>query len=363
MKKYMFIVPSFSSGGAERAVSNLSSQMAIDGYDVTVVIYFSMPDEYKVDKKVKIINLSGGDETSYNKIPYLKKVLMLRKIINREDPDYILPFLPQVTIHATIAACDKKNRLIHTVRNNPAVTPPGKIKRSICNYIVCHSAKAIVQNKKQRSFFPIKFQKNMFVLFNPVSQELIELHRAYSDNPTNILAVGRLEEQKNFQMLIMAIKQISADFPNLNVNIYGEGSERDKLLDLIRKLELDNIVHLRGRSLDMKKVYSEADIFVLSSNYEGMPNTLIEAMATGLPCISTNCETGPSDLIESEKNGILIPVDDKVACAKAISKLLADSSYARLIGQNAKKTVIEKCSISVITKKLREICEGTCKWE
>lgn len=357
MKKYLFIVPSFASGGAERAVVNLSSQLARIGQDVTVIIYFSMPNEYEVDSKVKVINLSGGNEEKYNSLSYWGKIKMLRHILKSENPDFIFPFLPQVTIHSALAGFDMRDKIIHTIRNNPAVTPPSKVKRMLCNTIVCRSWKTIVQNEKQRAFYPAKYQQKMHVLFNPVSSELLQVKREYRKEIKSVIGVGRLDEQKNFGMLIRAMKQLHNKYPNLSARIYGEGQEREALQKLIEELGLQDVIFLMGRSNDMKSVYGTADLFVLPSNYEGMPNTLIEAMASGLPCIATDCETGPSDLIENEENGLLIPVKNKDALIEAMDYMVSNLDTAMILGEKARKTIHEKCTVEAIVSELQRICE------
>lgn len=353
----MFIVPSFSSGGAERAVANLSSQLAINGEDVTVVIYFRMPNEYKVNSSVKVINLSGRDEVSYNSISYPKKIWMLRNILKEQNPDYILPFLPQVTIHATLAGFDMWNKIIHTIRNNPAVTPPNKIKRYLCNKIICKSWKTIVQNEKQKEYYPQKYHKKMHVLFNPVSDEMLKCNKEYKQQIKTIIAVGRLEKQKNFEMLINAMRKLLNVHNEVQLKIYGEGELHESLQKLIYEYNLQNSVLLMGRSNDILTAYQDADMFVLSSKYEGMPNTLIEAMAVGLPCISTDCETGPADLIETDRNGILIPVGEEDFLVAAMSQMIEKPIKAIELGKNAKNSIRMKCGIESITSQLIKICE------
>lgn len=355
-KKYMFIVPSFSSGGAERAVVNLSSQLANDGENVTVLIYFTMPNEYSISSKVNVINLSGGDESEYNKIAYWKKIVRLRKIVKAVQPDYILPFLPQVTIHVALACFDMHNRIIHTLRNNPRFTPRNKVKRFICNALICTSWKTIVQNERQREFFPSVFQRKMYVLFNPVSKELLSAKKIEHSNVKTIIGVGRLEKQKNFEMLIRAVGKVVLEYPDIQLKIYGEGAERNNLRALIDQLSLQNYVHLMGRSSDMLTVYQDADLYVLSSDFEGMPNTLIEAMAVGLPCIATNCETGPSDLIRDGENGRLIQVGDEAQLINTICSMINSPENAMILGRNAKLTISEKCGIEHIAARLKSIC-------
>ena len=357
MKSYLFIVPSFSSGGAERAVANFSSQLAADGYDVTVVIYFRMKDEYPVDSRVNVINLSGGGEETYNRIPYLQKIKRLRRILKEKKADYILPFLPQTTIHAALAGFDMHGKIIHTIRNNPAVSPANRIKRILCNQIICRSWKTIVQSEKQRAFFPKKYWNKMYILFNPVSGELLSASKNYQKTIGTIIAVGRLEKQKNFRMLIQAMEKVLLIHPNVQLKIYGEGSCRAELQQLINSSGLHEHVALMGRSNHLMEVYQEADLFVMSSDYEGMPNTLIEAMAIGLPCISTDCDTGPSDLITSCVDGLLVPVDRKQAMSDAMIWMIEHPDEAIQMGQKAKESIREKCGIETIAQRLRDICE------
>lgn len=357
MKKYMFVVPSFASGGAERAVANLSSELAAQGEDVTVVIYFKMPDEYYVDSRVKVINLSGGNMEKYDSLSYLKKIRMLRHIMKEQNPDFILPFLPQVTIHTTLAGFDMHNRIIHTVRNNPALEPENKVKRNLCNLIVKRSWKTIVQNEKQRSFFSEKYRNKLFILFNPVSEELLNTTPVDNLDIKTVIGVGRLGNQKNFPLLINAFNNVAKKLPGIQLKIFGEGEEHEKLQNLICSLKAEDKITLMGRNGNMKSVYESASLFVLSSNYEGMPNTLIEAMAVGLPCISTDCETGPSDLIDNEISGLLIPVGDQTALENAIYKVLENPETAKNFGENAKKKIREVCSVSSIVNSLKQICE------
>lgn len=357
MSRYLFIVPSFSFGGAEHAVANLSNELVAQGEEVIVVIYFSTPHTYPVDSRVRIVNLSGGDEKCYNQLGYMKKLQMLRRAMLNSNADFILPFLPQVTIHAALAGIGFHGKMIHTIRNNPALTPKNPVKRYVCNYIVSHSKKSIVQNEQQRLYFPKRYKSKIHVLFNPVADDMFEITRNRDHDGINIIGVGRLEEQKNFSLLIRSMKPVIEKHSDARLYIYGTGTQEEALRSLTKSLDIESSVFFMGHTKDIKKAYANADLFVLSSDYEGMPNALIEAMAAGVPSISTDCETGPSDIIDNEENGLLVPVRNAELLAVAILRLIESPSLAEQFTEKGREKIRRICSVTSVVNKLQTICK------
>ena len=169
-----------------------------------------------------------------------------------------------------------------------------------------------------------------------------------------IVTTGRLNKHKNHSLLICAFKRIVAFFPDYRIIIYGEGPERLNDEILIRKLGLQEYVLLPGTTNNVPEKIYKASLYVLTSDFEGMPNSLMEAMALGLPCISTDCPCGgPRELIVSGKNGMLVPVGDEDALANAMKKLLNDERYAIELGKNAMK-IREELSMDIICRKWYE---------
>ena len=198
----------------------------------------------------------------------------------------------------------------------------------------------VFQTNDAMSMFATFIQRKSKVIYNDVCEEFFNVVR--SNESCNIVSIGRLVKQKNHLLLIRAFSKIANKFPRLKLEIYGTGSLQQELESLIVKLDLSKRVLLKGYTKDIPGILSRAEVFVLSSDFEGMPNSLMEALAVGVPCISTDCPCGgPRKLIENNFNGILIPVNDENALSDGISKLLSNREFAEFLGRNAKKKAKE----------------------
>lgn len=357
MKRYLFIVPSLASGGAERAVSNFASELVRQGENATIIIYFRMKIEYRTDSRVKIVNLSGGDLHQYSQMGYVKKISRLRRILKEENPDYIIPFLFQVMVHTSFAGYDMHDKIINTIRNNPSQSPENRILRFLRNQIIIRSWKIIVQNKQQQDYFSKKIQKKIYILRNPIDESLFLVDRKTENQKYKIVVLGRLAPQKNIPLFLRAFTKVHSRYPYIEAEIYGDGPEKEKIRSLINEYGLNDVITFMGRTGNVGEVYSHANLYVLSSNYEGMPNTLMEAMAVGVPSISTNCRTGPADLITNKENGLLVSVDSDEELAEAIIYMYEHLSEAEKMGLQGKATIKSKCSSPIIVHELRRICE------
>lgn len=355
MSKYMFIVPSLSKGGAERVVSVLASGLAEQGKDEVVIVRYFMTDlDYAVSSKVKIITLSNGFEEDYNKLNRIKMLKMLRHIIKTEKPDHILPFLRHVNLQTYIAAFGKyRKKVVFTIRSSPYENE-GKMGK-IHNFLIEHKNMTIVQTQSQKEYFPKKSHKRIHVLPNPVKEEFIYNQTSSPREPFVVVGSGRLDKQKNFSMLINAFHNFALDKQNVRLCIYGEGNDEQKLMKQIKQLGCEDKIFLMGRTNDLVSVYKNASMFVLSSNFEGLPNALMEAMAIGLPCVSTDCKTGPADLIENEKTGILIPIDNQEEMSKAIDKIYNDEIFSKQIAENGRNFIINNFTLDIVLNRLKEI--------
>ena len=349
-----FVVPSLSSGGAERVVSVLSSELAEQGYPIEVIVYFRNDEEYPISDKVKLVCLSGGNEQNYKKIGFKEKIRKLRNIIKDFEPEYIIPFLPHVGVHVALATLGMKKKIIQTIRNAPEFSPPSKLQRIMRNFLVRCSYKTLAQTEEQKAYFPKSVQNKIFILPNPIFGGFFNEERIKHNRIRKVVSIGRLTEQKNFPLVIDAVVALRGKFPDIELDIYGEGELRESLEKYIRESKGEEFCRLKGRSNDILTVYKQSDVFVLSSDFEGMPNSLMEAMAAGVPCISTDCETGPRDLIKSGENGILTPIRSKEKMIEALEWMLNNPEEASNMGIKARETVEKKYGAKTIAKKLLE---------
>ena len=202
--------------------------------------------------------------------------------------------------------------------------------------------------------------RSVNVIPNPVNPLYIGNQKTeYNADSHKIVAAGRLSEQKNYKMMIDAVKLASDEYPDVLLQIYGGGELEDQLCSYIKEQGLDSNVKLMGRSDELYQVYKAADLFVMSSDYEGMPNALAEAMAIGLPCISTDCKTGPRDLIDDGKNGFLVPCKNPESLAQKIKEVFALSSQEQKnIGENAKNKIKSFCGEESSLNKLIALIES-----
>nr|WP_239576133.1 glycosyltransferase [Enterococcus lemanii] len=163
-----------------------------------------------------------------------------------------------------------------------------------------------------------------------------------------IVSIGRLVEQKNHALLIKAFAKVIDLFPNTELHIYGNGPLKLELENLARKLNVYEKVFINNAIPDVLSKVSDAKLFVLSSNYEGMPNVLIEMMAIGIPVIATDCPIGgPREIIEDGINGLLVPVNDTTELSKKIIQIIDDKEFAKELTKESIK-VREKLNVKRI---------------
>ncbi|SDX65700.1 glycosyltransferase [Paenibacillus sp. CF384] len=353
--KYLFVTNSLSSGGAERVVSILASGIAERGYEVHLILYERVQHEYPISDKVHIHLLPKNKGESRIKY-FAKKLAAMRRTIREVDPHIIIPFLPDQVNHFFVASRFMNIPFVSTVRNNPFQYPDSKRKRAVGKIVALCSTGIMLQTEEQAGFFPKFAKRKTLVVPNPVSNELIDSHYPKRDSIQEIATFGRLNTQKNQELLIEAFAVAYETNPTLRLSLYGAGEEADNLKDLVKKRGIQDAVTFRGRVSNVAEALVSTDLFVLSSNYEGMPNALMEAMAVGLPCISTDCPTGPSDLINNMSDGILVRRNNVSELAAAINYCVTNPAFCNEAGKAAKKKMKEEYQVDIIIDKfIREI--------
>lgn len=355
MKKILLLIPRMGSGGAERVMATIANNLCRD-HEVQIV---TMTDDaesfYSLDGCVGIKGLGRGVNRK-NKITKLftmatgglRVFFALRREIKTWKPDVVLSFLQSANAMAILAKMfGAKCRLVVSERCDPA-------ERSWLNrwfernfyrkadVVVCQSNKVI-------EFFPKNKRGNCTVIPNPIAADAIP-PRYEGERRHTVVGVGRLSKQKNFKMLIHAFSKLPEQFSDYTLEIYGGGPLEGELQAQINDLGLQERAHLMGVKKGVMHYIADAALYVMSSDFEGFPNALVEAMATGLPVISTNFSTGVAKDIVKEENGLVIPVGDENALVNAMEKMLSaqdkwnDMSLAnrKLIDTLSESNVMQK---------------------
>lgn len=345
--KILFCIDSMTKGGAERVVSNLTDYLVKKDLknDVYILTITNSEVDYKLNEKVKLMSLEQKitlihDETKRNnKFIKLKnfytRVKKMKEKIHKIKPDVIVSFLPY-TSFIVLLANKGKIPVIVSVRNDPVVEYSSKMYNFLMRKLYPKASGFVFQTEDAKDYFKDVIKVQSIVIPNPINPNFIVKESYKGKRKKEIVSVGRLFEQKNHKLLINAFSEITDKFPDYKLIIYGEGNERSNLEKLIKEKKLENKVFLPGLIDNVKNKIYDASLFVLSSDYEGMPNALMEAMALGLPVISTDCPCGgPKFLIKNNVNGILVEVNNVSEMKAAIEKILENKNFANKIADNA----------------------------
>ena len=196
-----------------------------------------------------------------------------------------------------------------------------------------------MQTVRQQSFLRYGLRQRSVILPNSVNPEFA-IDRYEGDRPLKICMVGRMDENKNQKMALKAFSQITGDHPGARLILMGDGPVRDKLMRLSQELGISDKVEFTGVVSDVRDRLYDAYAFLLTSDTEGMPNTLLEAMSLGVACISTDCPCGgPAEVIEDGVNGILVKPGDSDGLAIALEKLISDNELMESLGRAAHETM------------------------
>ena len=342
-----FVIRTLRGGGAERVMSMLANYFVNAGRAVTVITSIAKretdKDVYKLDARITRVKIPYWNyEIKWWKndcFPHPLRVRRLKKEIVKSGNLIVVPFMEKSIVPVLMSLPKYRYRIIGALRANPRELNPGFIKRKLWGRYYKRADTMVGLSKEwmdyftERTVIPVKylvipnFHYKVDVTLKPSKEVVL---------PENfICATGRLHPQKGFDLLIPVFSRINRDYPDLHLVIFGEGEDRDSLEYLVRTLGLGDRVHLVGFVPNPHYYIKKAKMFVLSSRHEGMPVALIEMLSIGMPVVSFNCPTGPSDLIRNEVNGLLIEPENPDRLEKGIRKLLVDEDLAARLGNEA----------------------------
>ena len=362
--KIMFHINSLGKGGAERVVSLLANEFVKDGVEVVIATEWYSEEEYEVATQVKRIHagLSDDQEKASRIAKQWFRFANFRKVLLQEKPDAVLSFCVKANYRAMMASMGTGIPVIVSVRNDPKIDYVGKMRSVMNRLFLNRAAGCVFQTEEAREFFDEVLQKKSKIICNPVNEKYLRAERKIPKK--KIVCVGRLVAQKNQMLLVKAFEKILEKYPDYHLYLYGDGSNDECKKELIQYVEfaqvktakqpigkkgqefaeicLKNHIHFMGLSSKLESDMADAAMFVLPSNYEGMPNALMEAMALGLPVISTDCPCGGSRYwIEPGNTGQLVPVKNVEAMAEAMEYYIRNPEKAEEIGIKARERLQE----------------------
>ena len=351
MKKIVFVIDTLFGGGAERVTSVLANEFCKDRNKQIHIITYNREEkkEYPVDACIirhVIGNITGG--TKVQRI--CKRIVRIRKMIKEIDPYCVISLGSPIIVNPLVVALSGlKYPLILSERNDPRRFPKSKSQRLLRILCYAYSDGLVFQTHEAKEYFPKFIQKKGVVICNPVTNKLPEPYQGKRD--LRIVNFCRLTQQKNLDLLIDAFSDICEELSQFSLHIYGEGEERERLVAKIQMMGLSEKVFLHGNTTNIYEEIAKASLFVSSSDYEGISNSMLEAIALGIPSICTDCPAGGArETIEHGVNGFLVPVGDRKKMAEMMKRVLNDDLLAKSIGKEGVK-LRETISISTITNK------------
>lgn len=348
MKKIAFFIGSMGGGGAEKVISILSNYYAERGYKTDVIVLLNNDIYYELNKSTNFIDFSGDTTSRFKRVPYWLK--SIRSYVKNEKPDVIVSFVARINCLVALACIGLKTKIIVSERSDPRLDGRTKGINFLTKIFYPKVDRVVFQTNRAKGFFPKL--KNGIVISNPI------MVKEFADkvDETKIVSVGRLCKEKNHKMLINAFYKLYKNHKEARLEIYGDGVLKDELQLQINDLELENNVKLMGKVDDVMSRIADSCIFCLSSNYEGLSNALLEAIALGIPCISTDV-AGASEYIVDGESGFIVPVGDEDAFAKRMIELYSDrKKQSRFFNMN--KEISNKFKFNKIMQEWDEVILG-----
>ena len=340
MKKICFIVNKLYNGGAERVVSILANSLSNNNFEVTVLCFEKNVNDYYMNPNVKRQYIYANKsivKVFFDTIVYLYK----------EDFDVLIGFDILPNLICSFFSLISKKKVIISERNAPKQVKINPILKFMRYFLYGFVDVVVFQTEEAKNYYRRKIKSKGIVIKNPVTPGLPKRR----GNNKEIIALGRLTTQKNYELFINAALKLHNEFPNYKFKIYGQGELKNNLQDKIDQANAGEYIILEGYYVDVCDKIVDSDIYVMTSLYEGMPNSLIEAMCMGFPVVSSDCPSGgPRELINHGRNGLLFKNNNENDLIIQLRRMINNKDEKEMMGRNAMKLNSE-LKQEVITKK------------
>lgn len=344
--KIVFVLPDMPGGGSERVVAMLANEFVKRDLNVSILLFAGSSVAYPLDPRIEVV--IAGERSGGNPWLRIRRLVRMRQFYRRNRGCYISSFCVMGTVFSVLAATGIPHRMLVSERNDPTRIPHQKLR----NWAYRKAERLVFQTQDMKECFDADIRKKSVVIPNPVPDNIP--NPFLGERKKRIVSVGRLEPQKNHRLLIEAFSEFHREYTDYQLHLFGVGELENELRKQVERLNIDNSVIFRGFSSNVKEEIRDSAMFVLSSDYEGISNSMIEALSMGVPVISTDCPVGGSRVyIEDGVNGLLVPVGDGKALLEAMRRVAGDRPLSAKLSSNAAK-VKEKYGLSEIADRFLE---------
>lgn len=364
MRKIAFHLNCLEQGGAERVVTNLANQFVEKGYQVLIATEWYGENEFQTDARVRRVHvgLREGDEKKPHPLQILLRIKYLRDFIKEEKPDILIPFARKALYRGLMAAYFIKIPVLISIRTDPVGHYDELSDKIQIPLLFPRADGCVFQTEGAREFFAPRLQTNSRIILNPINPKYIGVPAPEKRTKT-VVQSGRLVDFKNQPMLIRAFVKVHEKHPDYDLKIYGGDSfdgTKEILEGLIAEHQARDYIHLMGASDTLEKDLVDAALFAFTSDWEGLPNALMEAMALGLPIVATDCPCGgPRTIMTNEVDGLLISIQDEKALEDGINRLIENPGLAEKLGMEARK-IAERANGEAVFEQWRDYIEELC---
>jgi len=326
--KIVFVIPDMPGGGTERVVSLLANEYCHRGIEVAILLFAGNETAYRLDERIEVVSM--GMPTGGRLGARALRIRKMRRYYRENRNCQIWSFSVMGAVFSVLAA-GRKHYLLVSERSDPNQYEHPKIR----DFFYRFADVVVCQTKEAMESFPKSIVKKATVLPNPVD---ILCEPWEGEREKRVVAAGRIGPPKNHEMLIRAFARFSEEFPDYTLELYGKGVQEAELKELASRLGIVQKVFFRGFSSRVQEKIRKAAMYVLSSDYEGVSNSLLEAMSIGIPVIATDCPIGGCrTYVKDGQNGLLVPVGGTEALAEAMIKIAKDPELAARLGREGRK--------------------------
>lgn len=318
-------------GGAHKVVTILANYFARKNYNVTMIVWKDSAVDCELDKKINVVTLHCKIK---NKMDVLLPCILTRKILLKHKGAYVYILISRMAAYAAFYSLFCGVKIIGSERTDPKSEPGNAVFRLIRNITFCLLYRSVFQTPNALAYFPKHVQKRAKVIPNPLSPDLPKPFQG--ERKKEFVTFCRIDKQKNLHMMIDSFIQSHKKHPDFCLRIYGTGLIEKDINEYIVSQMANEFITMEGFCKRVHEKIIDSYAFLSSSNYEGLSNSMLEALAIGLPCICTDCPVGGTKMyIRNGENGLLVPVGDSAAMASAINILIETPSLCSKLSSNA----------------------------